>query len=171
MGHQTGFSTEESDTMTPQSDRPTPRPRRRRIAVGAASLALTVAVAGALITSMGDSDQPGRAGTPPRPAHATAHAAPAAIRTLAVSTGSEPRPSAAGAAMHGVRISGAIPIKEVVATVLSDEDCTPDDAGVSHCRNTVRLPNGKTLTVKHPHRMADVPCMTPGERVRVTRAV
>jgi hypothetical protein len=55
--------------------------------------------------------------------------------------------------------------------VLTDEDCAAGEHGISHCRNTLRLPDGKTLTVRNPHRMSEVPCMTPGETVRVGGAV
>lgn len=72
--------------------------------------------------------------------------------------------------MHGLRVAGMTPTRAVVATVLTGEDCAPDAASVSHCHNTLRLPNGTKLTVRHPHRMMDVPCMTPGEHVRVTTA-
>ena len=100
-----------------------------------------------------------------------AHQPPAFTRTLAVYTDAEPAPSARPGRMRALLTKGKLPAEVVEATVLTDEDCAADDEGVSHCRNRLRLPNGRTLTVRHPHRMRDVPCMTPGETVRLRRAV
>jgi hypothetical protein len=72
--------------------------------------------------------------------------------------------------MRALLLAGRLPAGVVTATVLTDEDCAPDAQGVSHCRNKLRLPSGKTIEVRHPHRMHDVPCMTPGESVRVGQA-
>jgi hypothetical protein len=54
-----------------------------------------------------------------------------------------------------------------MGVVLTDEQCQPDAAGVSHCLNTIRLTSGQTIAVRHPHRMSEVPCLAPGERVTV----
>ena len=99
-----------------------------------------------------------------------AHTRPARIRTLAVRTDTEPAPSAHPGRMRALLVAGTVPRRAVSATVLTDEDCAPDERGVSHCRNRLRLASGRTVTVRHPHRMSDVPCMTPGETVRVRRA-
>jgi hypothetical protein len=72
--------------------------------------------------------------------------------------------------MRALRLSGVVPRTAAVGTVVSDDDCAPDAAGISHCVNRIRMANGRMLSVRHPHRMAEVPCMTPGERVQV-RAV
>jgi hypothetical protein len=100
-----------------------------------------------------------------------AHARPRFVRTLTVSAVKEPPPSASANDMRAVLIDGELPHNAIEATVLSDEDCEPDKDGVSHCRNRLRLRGGSELTVRHPHRMHDVPCMTPGEIVRMRRAV
>lgn len=72
--------------------------------------------------------------------------------------------------MHALLRSGAVPSHTVVGTVMTDTDCGPDRTGMSRCRNVVRMPGAHMMVVRHPHRMSDVPCMTPGEKVLVTRA-
>ncbi|MGZ4137590.1 MAG: hypothetical protein ACXVPX_08475 [Actinomycetota bacterium] len=59
------------------------------------------------------------------------------------------------------------PAGPMMATVLSDANCAPDADGVSHCLNRLRLDSGSELTVRHNHRMIEVPCLSPGERVLV----
>ena len=54
------------------------------------------------------------------------------------------------------------------ATVLSDSRCNPDAHGVSHCLNRLRLGDGRIVTVVHDHRMATMPCLSPGEHVQLT---
>jgi hypothetical protein len=100
-----------------------------------------------------------------------AHTRPSYMRTLAVYTRTEPAPSAHPERMRALLTAGRLPTSVVRATVLTDEDCAADAKGVSHCRNRLKLPDGRTVTVRHPHRMADVPCMTPGETVLLRRAV
>jgi hypothetical protein len=92
------------------------------------------------------------------------------MRTLLVLRGVEPAPSRPGALLHGRLVGGQPPAGRAIASVVSDEDCAADRSGVSHCRNTLRLADGTTFTVRHPHRMSEVPCLTPGERVRVVAA-
>ena len=90
-------------------------------------------------------------------------------RTVLVSSERMPAPSAPGSVLHALLVSGAVPGSTTRATVLSDRDCAPDARGVSRCVNAMRLQDGRTLTVRHPHRMMNVPCLEPGERVRVRR--
>jgi len=52
-----------------------------------------------------------------------------------------------------------------MGVVLTDDRCQADSTGVSHCLNTIRLTSGRTITVRHPHRMMDVACLAPGEHV------
>jgi hypothetical protein len=66
--------------------------------------------------------------------------------------------------------SGVAPARPVAGTVLTDESCAPDAAGVSHCRNHIRLASGRTISVTHDHAMAAIPCLSPGERVTVRTA-
>jgi len=98
------------------------------------------------------------------------HQRPDGPRSLAITTRAEPAPSSHPERMRALLLRGRIPVGIITATVLTDEDCAPDVQGVSHCRNALRLPGGDTIEVRHPHRMHDVPCMTPGEIVRVRRA-
>ncbi len=91
------------------------------------------------------------------------------LRTVLIYRTSKPEPSTPGPVMRAKLVHGRLPNSDTTATVLTDEDCAPDAAGLSRCLNKLRLSNGRVLTLRHPHRMASVPCMTPGERVR-TRA-
>jgi hypothetical protein len=95
---------------------------------------------------------------------------PAEMRTVLVSKGREPAPSPEGLMLHALRLKGSIPKGAVAATVMSDEECTPDAEGVSHCINRLRLAGGRVLVVRHPHRMMEVPCLSPGEHIRVRPA-
>lgn len=146
----------------------------RKFAVVGAVVGLVAIVigAGALLGSGSRGAQPGKTNAiRPAATHTdTAHTAPTATRTLVVSAMREPAPSLPGATMRAVRVGGTIPARASLASVMTDEDCAPDAAGVSHCINKVRLQSGAVLTVRHPHRMAQVPCMTPGERIRVQPA-
>ena len=98
-----------------------------------------------------------------------AHTAPAAVRTLLVSATSAPV-SQPGRMLHGRLVGGQMPMAATMGEVMSDEDCAPDDMGISHCRNAVRLADGRTIVVRHPHDMGRVPCLTPGEHIRVQPA-
>ncbi len=62
------------------------------------------------------------------------------------------------------------PASETSGVVVTDENCAPDAQGVSHCRNDIRMADGETVRVQHDHRMHDVPCLLPGERVRLRAA-
>jgi hypothetical protein len=134
-------------------------PRRLILAAGALLLLAVVAAAPNLLGS-------GRGGE----AGPVARTAPTSMRTLIVSARRSPAPSRPGTTMRALRLSGVVPRTAAVGTVVSDDDCAPDAAGISHCVNRIRMANGRMLSVRHPHRMAEVPCMTPGERVQV-RAV
>ena len=92
----------------------------------------------------------------------------AATRTVTVFRDGEPSPSVTPTVLRVELISGAP--KEGNATVLTDEDCTPDDAGISHCRNSLRLENGSEIVVRHPHDMMQIPCLEPGEPVLLVAA-
>lgn len=107
----------------------------------------------------------------PSPANATAHTqAEGGVRTVLVSRDRMPAPSPAGETLHALRVSGPLPTGEALGTVLTDEDCAPDGRGVSHCLNEIELPGERLLRVRHPHRMTEVPCLSPGERVSVRAA-
>lgn len=81
---------------------------------------------------------------------------------------SAPSPSATD--LHAGLEKGKLPAGRVVGTVLTDEDCMPDQQGISHCRNVVRLAGGGTVVLRHPHEMHLVPCLAPGEKVLLRQA-
>lgn len=68
-------------------------------------------------------------------------------------------------ALAGI-IEGSLPVGTTHVTVLSDEQCTPDSQGVSHCLNRLSYGSGE-ITVRHTHMMAEVPCLEPGEVLQV----
>ena len=133
---------------------------------GVAGVLIAGLVAALLALSSTDNPAPSTAS----PVQDRAHTAPPTVRTVIVTRGKEePPPSLPGATMHALLLKGKVPSRPAMATVTSDEDCAPDAAGISHCLNRLRLEGGNRLAVRHPHAMSQVPCMTPGERVRVVR--
>lgn len=71
----------------------------------------------------------------------------------------------AGYLMANLR-AGQIPEGAAEAVVLSDTNCAPDAEGISHCLNDLQIGN-VIVTVQHHHDMAAVPCLSPGETVRL----
>ena len=69
--------------------------------------------------------------------------------------------------LRATLVSGSLPAQPVTATVLTDENCNPDEAGISHCLNSLRMPDGSVAQVRHHHPMSTVACLTPGEHVTV----
>lgn len=88
------------------------------------------------------------------------------LRTVVLRRG-EISPSPPGSVLNTRLMTGAMPSDRTTAVVLSDEDCEPDAAGVSHCRNRLLLAGGQKLEVRHYHSMSTVPCLSPGEEVTV----
>ena len=134
---------------------------RNRLFVALAALAGMGLVAGfaAVLVASGHGSS--------RVAADSAHTPPATVRTLLVSMHNAPV-SQPGLVLHGRLIGGRMPVAATTGEVMSDEDCAPDSMGISHCRNAVRLADGRTITVRHPHDMGRVPCLTPGEHIRVS---
>ncbi len=64
-------------------------------------------------------------------------------------------------------MAGTPPAVATTATVLTDTNCTPDQADISHCRNALRLADGRTIKVRRDRDMRRYPCFTAGETVRV----
>lgn len=95
---------------------------------------------------------------------------PASQRVVLVAPGGPVEPSLPGGVLHVWLLRGKLPSKAVEARVLTDEECEPDAAGISRCLNQLLMPSGETLVVRHPHDMSIVPCLSPGERVRVVAA-
>lgn len=88
------------------------------------------------------------------------------VRSLVVSR-TQPPASRPGVLLHGRLVEGPMPNTATEGTVLTDEDCGADFRGVSNCLNRIRLADGREIAVRHPHAMADVPCLAPGEPVHV----
>ena len=65
----------------------------------------------------------------------------------------------------GILKSGEIPTRPIAAIVETDENCTPDAYGISHCTNGLQLPDGSTLVLRHDHNMQAYHCLKPGEVV------
>lgn len=91
------------------------------------------------------------------------------VRSLVVSR-TQPPASRPGLLLHGRLVEGAMPNAPTEGTVLTDEDCGADFRGISNCLNRIRLADGREIAVRHPHAMADVPCLAPGEPVHVVPA-
>lgn len=62
---------------------------------------------------------------------------------------------------------GEIPDQPIRATVVTDNNCTPDIYGISHCTNRLLLADGQMIEVRHDHNMQRYPCLQPGEVVSV----
>ena len=92
------------------------------------------------------------------------------VRTVIVTDDQSTEVSMPGRPLRAVLVTGTMPSGPMMGTVLSDENCEPDAQGVSHCTNRLRMDGGMEMTVMHPHRMADVPCLATGERVSVQTA-
>jgi hypothetical protein len=78
-----------------------------------------------------------------------------------------PSLSMPGQPLHVKLLFGNPSSSAQAGVVLADKQCQADSAGVSRCLNTIRLASGETIAVRHPHRMMDVACLTPGEHVTV----
>ena len=93
-------------------------------------------------------------------------AVPEELRTVSVST-TMPMPSAHERTLSAMLAEGKLPARPTMGTVLTDTDCVPDEQMISRCRNEVMLEDGDRIVLRHPHDMAKVPCLAPGEQVRL----
>ena len=93
-------------------------------------------------------------------------AIPASARTVAVSR-AMPMPSAHERRLSAMLERGTMPDRPMMAEVMTDTDCTPDAEMISRCRNVMRLADGREIVLRHPHSMARVPCLAPGEHVQL----
>lgn len=135
---------------------------------GIASALVVIAAGAFLLAGCGDSGQPVSAS-----GHPSLEAQPpeqAELRTVLVFTDGSTAPSATPLSLNAELVEGPAPSQTAVATVLTDTDCAPDAAGISHCLNELQLADGSRLVVRHPHDMSIVPCLSPGEQVRVAPA-
>lgn len=67
-------------------------------------------------------------------------------------------------------VKGSVPKagKPITGTVTSDTDCDIDAEGLSHCHNTIKLPNGSEITVIDSHNMHRYRCLGEGDRLSLT---
>jgi hypothetical protein len=93
-------------------------------------------------------------------------AVPETARTVTISA-TMPLPSAHARRLSAMLETGVMPREPMMAEVLTDTDCAPNERMISRCRNEMQLSTGETIVVRHPHDMRDVPCLAPGERVRL----
>lgn len=134
---------------------------RLRLFAALAAIAIAVAVGGVL--ALGGSEEAADS-----PTFVSEHpvAIPAAARTVAVSR-SMPMPSAHERRLSAMLEEGAMPHRPMMAEVMTDTDCGPDAQMISRCRNAMRLADGSRVVLRHPHDMSRIPCLAPGERVRL----
>lgn len=92
------------------------------------------------------------------------YAAPGSTRTLTFSASNVLDSDKNHA--HVSLLQGKLPSGITQVKVLTDENCAPDGQGVSHCLNRLSYSGGE-ITVRHNHKMADVPCLQPGEVLQV----
>lgn len=91
------------------------------------------------------------------------------VRTVRVSMDGPVERSARNQPLSALWLSGAQPTAVSTAVVETDENCAPDTNGVSNCTNRLRMSDGALMVIAHPHRMSEVPCLAPGETVKVVR--
>ena len=134
----------------------------RRLFAALAAIAIATAVAGVL--ALGGREEAARNS----PTSASEHpiAVPAAARTVMVSR-AMPMPSAHERRLSAMLEEGTMPDRPMMAEVMTDTDCAPDTRMISRCRNVVRLASGRQIVLRHPHDMTTIPCLAPGERVRL----
>jgi hypothetical protein len=135
---------------------------RARLLVALGAIAVLAVAAGALTLAVrGD-----RGNDSPAPVSEHPQAIPVSARTVLVSR-TMPMASAHPRRLSAMLEEGAMPDGPMIAEVMTDSDCTPDAQMTSRCRNVMRLADGRTIVLRHPHNMTSIPCLAPGERVRL----
>jgi hypothetical protein len=94
--------------------------------------------------------------------------APEAIRTLVVAPAGQtlPQLSGVGGVLMANLVRGQLTAEATQATVQTDENCAPDQQGISHCLNQLTI-GTRAITIQHHHTMSTTPCLTPGETVQL----
>ena len=94
--------------------------------------------------------------------------APGATRILVVAPAGQrlPQLSSVGGVLMANLVRGQLPAEATQATVQTDENCAPDQQGISHCLNQLTI-GALAITVQHHHAMSTTPCLTPGETVQL----
>lgn len=138
------------------------RKMRLRLFLPFAAIAIAAAVAG--VFALGGRDE--EVSNSPTPASEHRTVVPAAARTVLISR-AMPMPSAHERRLSAMLEKGTMPDRPIMADVLTDTDCAPDARMISRCRNVVRFASGRQIVLRHPHDMSSIPCLAPGERVRL----
>lgn len=147
--------------MSPRRTRFTPVLVATTVLAAGAAITVSLLVPGSTIP-VGPAAEPGQA-------NGSQMQGPA-IRKVLLSATDDGALSRPGGPQRAFLARGRMPAATTQAIVLTDENCAPDRQGVSHCTNRLRLGSGAILHVIHNHRMGEVPCLSPGERVLVEPA-
>lgn len=128
-----------------------------------------IAVAGVVagLAALGGHDEAAR--MPPQPTFEHQAPIPRTARAVIVSR-AMPMPSAHERRLSTMLEAGVMPHRQMMGMVMTDTDCAPDARMISRCRNVVRLADGQRIVLRHPHDMTKIPCLAPGERVRLVPA-
>lgn len=132
---------------------------RRLLPLAVATVLVAAGVWGVLERTTADSS--------PTTEHATP--IPETPRTVVVSS-TMPLPSSHERRLSAMLETGSMPHEPMMGLVLSDTECAPDTKMISRCRNDVRLADGSTIVLRHPHDMHTIPCLAPGEQVLLVPA-
>lgn len=135
-----------------------------RLRVFAAFAAVAVLVVAAALVTLGGRDR--APDNSPTSVSEHPQAVPASVRTVLISR-AMPMPSAHARRLSAMLEQGAMPARPMMAEVMADTDCAPDAQMISRCRNVMRLAGGRQIVLRHPHDMTKIPCLAPGERVRL----
>lgn len=138
-----------------------------RLRLFAALAAVTIAAAVGGVLALGGREE--AADNSPAPASEHPIAVPAAARTVVVSR-AMPMPSAHARRLSAMLEEGPMPGRPMMAEIMTDSDCAPDAQMISRCRNVARLASGQQIVLRHPHDMSTIPCLAPGEQVRLIPA-
>jgi hypothetical protein len=97
--------------------------------------------------------------------------AAASVRTIVIARPGETLPHMSGAEgpLMTTLVRGQLPDGVTKAIARTDENCAPDEEGVSHCLNELDVGTA-TVTVQHHHKMSLTPCLTPGEEINIMTA-
>ena len=135
---------------------------RQRLFAPLAATAMLITAAGVLTLARGEE----AADSSPTSVAEHPVAVPATARTVAISR-TMPMPSAHERRLSAMLEHGTMPDRSMMAEVMTDSNCAPDAEMISRCRNVIRLADGRQIVLRHPHDMTKIPCLAPGERVRL----
>lgn len=142
----------------------------RVLVIAGSTVAVAVVLGLVLISRSISTPAPEQAATAPHFVDTTQadHHASGAGRTVVIARLGEAVPGISGATgpLMTTLVRGTYPEGVTQATVRTDENCAPDQDGVSHCLNELDF-GTTTVVVQHHHAMAKTPCLTPGETVAV----